>query len=116
MLETDDFKPSRISATVSSVESFIEDFFDQNPLSQIGIILSRNSIAEKITELGGNPSKQIKSLREQLGNVEGESSLQNSLELARASLKYCKLITISPIQIDSYPDMEQEKFWSSLEA
>ena len=37
----------------NTVESFILDYFDQNPLSQLGIILSKNSIAEKITELSG---------------------------------------------------------------
>jgi transcription initiation factor TFIIH subunit 2 len=29
------------------------DFFDQNPLSHIGIIITRDGMAEKVTDLGG---------------------------------------------------------------
>ena len=35
-------------------QEFIEDFFDQNPLSQLGIIATRKSLAEKISEMSGN--------------------------------------------------------------
>ena len=35
------------------LEFFVEEYFDQNPISQLGIIISRNKRAEKITELGG---------------------------------------------------------------
>ena len=36
---------------VQLVEEFITAFFDQNPLSNIGIIVTRESKAEKLTEL-----------------------------------------------------------------
>jgi transcription initiation factor TFIIH subunit 2 len=39
---------------LKTLESFIREFFDQNPLSQLGIISTHNSIAEKITELNSN--------------------------------------------------------------
>jgi len=35
------------------LEYFIEEYFDQNPISQLGIIVTKNKRAEKITELGG---------------------------------------------------------------
>ena len=35
------------------LESFIEEYFDQNPISQLGIIVTKNKRGEKITELGG---------------------------------------------------------------
>ena len=35
------------------LEHFIEEYFDQNPISQLGIISTKNKRAEKVTELGG---------------------------------------------------------------
>jgi hypothetical protein len=42
------------------LEGFIDEFFDQNPISQIGIIITKNKRAEKISDLAGNPRKHIK--------------------------------------------------------
>eukprot|EP01117_Protostelium_nocturnum_P011437 TRINITY_DN4147_c0_g1_i5.p1 TRINITY_DN4147_c0_g1~~TRINITY_DN4147_c0_g1_i5.p1 ORF type:complete len:335 (-),score=82.46 TRINITY_DN4147_c0_g1_i5:33-1037(-) len=87
MLEKD-MKPSRLTVAVQTVEAFILDYFDQNPLSQLGVIVSRGAVAEKITELSGNPNKHIQTLKAHSNNVEGEMSLQNSLEVAKSSLCY----------------------------
>lgn len=70
------------------MENFIEEFFDQNPISQIGIILMHNKRAEKVSDLAGNARKHIKCI----GNLNrtslvGEPSLQNGLEMALSSLK-----------------------------
>jgi hypothetical protein len=46
-------KPNRHAVTLNVVESFIREYFDQNPISQLGIIVTKNSRAEKITELSG---------------------------------------------------------------
>ena len=35
------------------LEYFIDEYFDQNPISQLGIIVTKNKRAEKVTELGG---------------------------------------------------------------
>ena len=35
------------------MESFVEELFDENPISQLGIIVTSNKRAEKVTELGG---------------------------------------------------------------
>jgi transcription initiation factor TFIIH subunit 2 len=70
------------------LEKFIYSFFDQNPISQLGIIVSYNKKAEKLCDLVGNPRKiidKLKSLNEKLCN--GEISIQNSLELAIKTLK-----------------------------
>lgn len=42
------------------LEDFIEEFFYQNPISQLGLIITRNKRAERISELGGNLKKHIK--------------------------------------------------------
>lgn len=44
------------------LEKFIEEYFDQNPLSQLGLVLMKNKRAEKLTELSGNVRKHVKSL------------------------------------------------------
>ena len=71
------------------LEKFIFKFFDQNPVSQLGVIVTRNKTAERLTELLGNPKRivdKIKLLNEKV--CQGEPSVQNSLELALSSLKY----------------------------
>jgi transcription initiation factor TFIIH subunit 2 len=82
-----DLRPSRVELTLLYAQQFINEFFDQNPISQLGIIVTRDGIAEKLTELGGNPSDHTKALQSKK-NVEtsGEPSLQNALQLARASM------------------------------
>jgi transcription initiation factor TFIIH subunit 2 len=52
MLDTD-LKPTRIDLVFSLAEQFVNEFFDQNPISQLGLIITRDGLAEKLTELGG---------------------------------------------------------------
>lgn len=58
-----DLKPTRFLNTLRMLQVFIEEFFDQNPISQIGIILLKNKRAEKITDLAGNYKNHIKMLQ-----------------------------------------------------
>ncbi|XP_050310529.1 general transcription factor IIH subunit 2 isoform X2 [Anthonomus grandis grandis] len=83
-----DLKPTRMLCTLKILEGFIEEFFDQNPISQMGIILMQNKRAEKVCELAGNFRKHIKYLKTLTKtNLVGEPSLQNGLEQALSSLK-----------------------------
>lgn len=70
------------------LEDFIEEFFDQNPICQFGLILLKDKRAEKLTELSGSANLHLRALKD-LSKVAlvGEPSLQNGLELARQSLK-----------------------------
>ncbi|CAG8598266.1 10467_t:CDS:2, partial [Diversispora eburnea] len=82
-----DLRPSRLDLTLSYAEQFILEFFDQNPISQLGIIVSKGGVAERLTGLSGNPMDNIIALKNKKNiDVDGEPSLQNSLELARSSL------------------------------
>ena len=83
-----DLKPTRISVILKLLESFFDQFFDQNPISQIGIIVTRNKRAERVSELSGNPKNHLDTLK-RLSEVPciGEPSLQNSLELGLQTLK-----------------------------
>lgn len=55
-----DLKPTRFLNTLKMLQLFIEEFFDQNPISQVGIILLKNKRAEKITDLAGNYKNHVK--------------------------------------------------------
>nr|XP_033340435.1 general transcription factor IIH subunit 2-like [Megalopta genalis]XP_033340436.1 general transcription factor IIH subunit 2-like [Megalopta genalis]XP_033340437.1 general transcription factor IIH subunit 2-like [Megalopta genalis] len=83
-----DLKPTRFLCSLKLLEDFIDEFFYQNPISQLGVIVTRNKRAEKVSDLGGNSKKHIKELHamQQLQPA-GEPSLQNSLELALKSLR-----------------------------
>lgn len=83
-----DLKPNRLCSSLKLLESFVEEYFDQNPISQLGIICTKNKRAEKISELSGNPRRHIshlKQLKEQ--GCQGDASLQNALELAAQGLR-----------------------------
>ena len=59
-----DLKPSRRLLTLSLLSSFITDFFDQNPLSQLSFVLGHRGVAVKVTELSGHPVEQMRLLRD----------------------------------------------------
>ncbi|KAG0328748.1 hypothetical protein BGZ99_004608 [Dissophora globulifera] len=86
-MQEKDLRPSRLSLTFTYLEAFIAEYFDQNPISQIGLIGTKDGLAEKLTELSGNPTDHIKALKmKKFMETGGEPSLQNALELARNSL------------------------------
>ncbi|KAG8011594.1 General transcription factor IIH subunit 2 [Nibea albiflora] len=88
-MEDQDLKPNRLTSTLKLMEAFIDEYFDQNPISQVGIVITKNKRAEKLTELAGNPKKHIAALKKAVDTVcVGEPSLYNSLNLAIQSLKH----------------------------
>ncbi|KAG7277969.1 hypothetical protein CRUP_020285 [Coryphaenoides rupestris] len=62
-MEDMDLKPSRLKATLKLMEAFVDEYFDQNPISQVGLITTKNKRAEKLTDLAGNPKKHITALQ-----------------------------------------------------
>lgn len=50
-----DMRGSRIAIMSAVLQAFIREFFDQNPLSHLGIIRMRGGVAERLTELSGSP-------------------------------------------------------------
>nr|XP_036882042.1 general transcription factor IIH subunit 2 [Manis javanica] len=87
-MEDQDLKPNRLTCTLKLLEYFVEEYFDQNPISQIGIIVTKSKRAEKLTELSGNPRKHITSLKKAVDmTCHGEPSLYNSLSMAMQTLK-----------------------------
>ncbi|KAJ0083275.1 general transcription factor IIH subunit 2 isoform X1 [Pistacia vera] len=98
-----DFRPSRMAVVAKNVEAFVREFFDQNPLSQIGLVTIKDGVAHCLTDLGGSPESHIKAL---MGKLEcsGDASLQNALDLTQALLN----------QIPSYGHREVLILYSAL--
>ena len=46
-----------IQGAARCAQGFIREFFDQNPLSHLGLIVLRNGVAEKLTDLSGSPAR-----------------------------------------------------------
>ncbi|GAU17862.1 hypothetical protein TSUD_329880 [Trifolium subterraneum] len=98
-----DFRPSRMAVIAKQVETFIREFFDQNPLSHVGLVTTKDGVANCLTDLGGSPESHIKAL---MGKLEcsGDASLQNALELVHSNLN----------QIPSYGHREVLILYSAL--
>lgn len=50
-----DMRPNRGAMMVHILQAFVREFFDQNPLSHLSVMLMRNGRAERLTELSGSP-------------------------------------------------------------
>lgn len=87
-MSSQDLKPTRLICATKLLEMFVEEYFDQNPISQLGVIAMKNKRAENIADLAGSCRKHIKAIQGLTKlTLAGEPSLQNSLELALKSLK-----------------------------
>ena len=70
------------------MEKFIYSFFDQNPISQMGVIKTNDKNAVKLCDLLGNPRKIVDKIKTiTIRDCHGEPSIQNALEIAISSLK-----------------------------
>ncbi|KAK4475459.1 hypothetical protein MN116_002511 [Schistosoma mekongi] len=84
-----DLKPNRLICTIKAACTFVREYFDQNPISQLGIIVTSDRRAERLTELSGNPRPHLAALQSLYTRTcVGEPSLQNALLLAESRLKY----------------------------
>lgn len=86
-LRMNDYKPSRAELIIDSVTTFISEFLDQNPISQICIVITRESDAAKLCSFTNN----IKVCTEALKNAlrlgpKGTASLQNAISVGKKLL------------------------------
>ncbi|KAL5395487.1 hypothetical protein PMIN03_011942 [Paraphaeosphaeria minitans] len=94
MSEKDMF-PTRFHAMIQYAQEYVREFFEQNPISQMSVLGMHDSLCVRVSELSGNAaehSNAILALRTPLNpqdfskEPKGAPSLQNALELARATL------------------------------
>ena len=50
-----DMRPVRSVVMAGILRHFVRAFFDENPLSQLGILVLRNGLAERLTDLSSSP-------------------------------------------------------------
>ncbi|KAG8213691.1 Ssl1-domain-containing protein [Butyriboletus roseoflavus] len=84
-----DMRPTRFDLSLQYAREFVVEWFDQNPLGQIGVVGMRGGIGERIGEMSGNPQDVLKSLSDRTKlEPAGEPSLQNAIEMARSSMSH----------------------------
>lgn len=82
-----DLRPTRYLLTIRYVSEFVTEFFEQNPISQLGIIGMRDGLAIRISDVSGNPNDHISKLQKlRQEEPKGQPSLQNALDMARGAL------------------------------
>ena len=92
-LSTSGSSKNRLDVVLKLAHNFVGEYYDQNPLSHLGIILLKDGEAEMLTQLSGS-ARVHKNALEALIQSEsgtgpatgGEMSLQNGLEVAGRSL------------------------------
>jgi transcription initiation factor TFIIH subunit 2 len=82
-----DLRPTRYLLMLRYAQEFVMEFFEQNPISQLGILGMRDGLAVRISDLSGNPTEHISALKDlRMQDPKGLPSLQNGLEMARGAL------------------------------
>lgn len=88
-------RPTRFHAMIQYAQEYVREFFEQNPISQMSVLGMHDGLCIRVSELSGNPAEHIaaiQGLRTPLNpqdfskEPKGSPSLQNALELARATL------------------------------
>ena len=88
-IHVEDMRPNRSAVLLPLMIEFIREFFNQNPLSQLGLIACKDGKAERITELSGSPETHVKAIKKAFASdgIGGSFSLQNGLEQAMEGLR-----------------------------
>lgn len=82
-----DLRPTRYLLTLRYAIEFVTEFFEQNPISQLGIIGMRDGLAIRVSDMSGNPNDHITKLQGlRTQDPKGDASLQNALEMGRGAL------------------------------
>jgi transcription initiation factor TFIIH subunit 2 len=82
-----DLRPTRYLLALRFAQEFVVEFFEQNPISQLGILGMKDGLAVRISDMSGNPTDHITALQNlRASDPKGLPSLQNALEMARGAL------------------------------
>ncbi|KAK8853359.1 hypothetical protein IAR55_004063 [Kwoniella newhampshirensis] len=84
-----DYRPTRFEVILGYLRSYVVEWFDQNPLGQIGIIILRDRLSEVLVPMGGNPQEILSVLSDKRRlEPSGEPSLQNGLVMAKGGMSH----------------------------
>lgn len=83
----------RFELTLQYVRTYVLEWFDQNPLGQVGVIILRDRLSETLIPMGGNPQEILAALSDKRRlEPSGEPSLQNGLTMAKGGMAYVILL------------------------
>ncbi|EED93000.1 predicted protein, partial [Thalassiosira pseudonana CCMP1335] len=86
----------RLETIINLASEFVNEYYDQNPLGHLGVVICQDGEAEMLTTLGGSPKKHklalgaalVTEMKRRGPSIGGEFSLQNGIEVAGRSLGY----------------------------
>ncbi|KEZ43070.1 TFIIH basal transcription factor complex p47 subunit [Scedosporium apiospermum] len=82
-----DLLPTRYRLTMTFAAEFVKEYFEQNPISQMGIIGMKDGVAVSVSEMSGNPTSHLEKVaRWRDEEPKGNPSYQNALEMCRGAL------------------------------
>lgn len=82
-----DFRPTRQLLSIRYACDYVREYFEQNPISQLGVLGMRDGLAIRVSDMSGNPNDHIEAIEKlRLDDPKGAPSLQNALEMSRAAL------------------------------
>jgi transcription initiation factor TFIIH subunit 2 len=82
-----DLRPTRYLLTLRYAQEFAREFFEQNPISQLGVLGLRDGLALRVSDMSGNPTEHLTAIQAlKTQDPKGLPSLQNGLEMARGAL------------------------------
>ncbi|KAJ5576345.1 RNA polymerase TFIIH complex subunit Ssl1 [Penicillium sp. DV-2018c] len=82
-----DMRPTRYLLTLRYAQEFVREFFEQNPISQLGVLGLRDGLALRVSDMSGNPTGHLAAIQAlKTQEPKGLPSLQNGLEMARGAL------------------------------
>ncbi|KAF9793443.1 Ssl1-like-domain-containing protein [Thelephora terrestris] len=84
-----DMRPTRFDLTLEYTREFVNEWFDQNPLGQIGMVGMRAGVGERVGEMSGNPPDVLRAISERHKlEPTGDPSLQNAIEMAKSTMSH----------------------------
>lgn len=93
-----DLRPTRYLLTLRYAQDFVHEFFEQNPISQLGIIGMRDGLAVRVSDMSGNPNDHVGSLQAlRAEEPKGNPGLQNALDMARGALLFVFYSPFDPL-------------------
>jgi transcription initiation factor TFIIH subunit 2 len=87
-----DYRPgNRFTVSNRYAQEYVAEFFEQNPISQMCVLAMHDGICIRVSEMSGNLNHHVVAIQglrvgRQAREPLGTPSLQNALEMARASL------------------------------
>jgi transcription initiation factor TFIIH subunit 2 len=80
---------SRLDILLPIARRFVNEYFEQNPIGQLAILLMRDGITDRLVPMGGNTSDHLAALSNKRRlEPRGDPSLQNALEMAKSTLAH----------------------------